>query len=113
MKEIPVLVAQGPLFVGPAWDFEGEKTLHPSLFFIYVKRFMVRIGPFYASLTLAEKDMRKILKEFPQQSFWEQSLDWHRRQGAIHMWIDKTLGKPGDLIGGYWAPEEKSDGAAS
>jgi hypothetical protein len=106
MKEIPVLVAKGPLFVGPAWDAELEKPLHPSLFFIYMKRFMGRIGPFYANMALAERDMRKILKEFPQQSFWEQSLDWYRRQGSLHQWVDKNLGRPGDLIGGQWAPEE-------
>lgn len=106
--EIPILMDGGPLAVGPVWDFEENRKLHPTLCFIYFKKWGARIGPYYANLALADRDMRKVLKEFPQQTFWEQSLDWYRRTSSLHQWIDRNLGRPEDLIGGRWAREEQS-----
>lgn len=103
--EIPILLDAGVLCLGPVWDKEVHKAVH-GLYFIYFKRFGARIGPYYASLSLAERDMRKMLKEFPPGAFWEQSLEWYQRQGKLHDWIDKRCGKPEYLIGGTWAPEE-------
>jgi hypothetical protein len=106
--EIPILVDGGPLAVGPVWNFKEDRKLHPTLSFIYFKKWVARIGPYYANLALAERDMRKVLKEFRQQNFWEQSLDWYRRTTSLHQWIDANLGRPEYLIGGRWAREEES-----
>lgn len=78
-----------------------------GLFFIYFKRWGLHFGPFYAGIDLASKDMRKVLKAFPECGFWNQSLEWYRRQKAFHEWIEKNMGKSEDLIGGEWAPEKE------
>lgn len=110
VAKIEVLVAGGPLCVGPVWSWV-EKEKAQGLYFIYFKRHGLPFGPFYADIMLAEKGMKKVLKAFPQAGFWGQSLEWYGRQTAFHEWIDKNLGKPGDLMGGEWIREAKSTAA--
>jgi hypothetical protein len=102
--QIEVLMDGGPLCVGPVWNWK-EKVKVPGLFFIYFKEFGARIGPYYASISLAEKDMRKVLKAFPAKEFWKQPLEWYQRQTEFHEWITKNMGRPEDLVGGVWATE--------
>ncbi len=103
---LEILMDGGPLCVAPVWNWEKKEKVH-GLFFIYMKRFGLHFGPFYAGIDLATKDMKKALKAFPQAGFWEQPLEWYQRQTAFHDWIVKNMGRPEDLVGGRWMPEEE------
>lgn len=102
--EVEILVDGGPLCVGPVWDWENGKKVE-GLYFVYHKKTGLSFGPFYAEIHLADRDMRKALKAFPQPAFWEQPLEWFRRQTAFAEWIEKNMGSRKMLIGGRWAPD--------
>ncbi len=104
---LDILMADGPLCVAPVWNWE-KKAKVPGLYFVYMKRFGLHFGPYYAGIDLATKDMKRALKAFPQAGFWEQPLEWYARQTAFHDWIKRNMGRPDDLIGGRWEPEEKT-----
>ncbi len=107
VAEIEILVDGGPLCVAPVWDWDKNERLQ-GLFFVYFKSHGLHFGPFYADIGLASIAMRKALKAFPQPDFWKQTLDWYKRQTAFQGWIEKNMGKPKDLVGGEWLPEESS-----
>jgi hypothetical protein len=107
--EIEILVDAGPLVVCPVWDWSKNRKV-AGLYFIYMKNFGLHLGPFYANLATARDHAHKLMREFPQKSFWEQPLEWFQRQTGFHDWVDKNLGKPQELIGGQWESEEKSEG---
>lgn len=106
--ELEILVDDGPLCVAGVWNWAKKEKVQ-GLHFVYFKRLGLHFGPYYAGISLAAKDMRKALKAFPERDFWTQSLDWYRRQAAFHRWVEKNMGRPGDLVGGRWAPEEKAE----
>lgn len=85
------------------WNWK-ENLKVQGLYFVYFKRFGLRFGPYYAAIGLAERDMRKALKEFPA-GFWEQGLEWYRRQNSFHQWIEKNMGRGDFLVGGQWAKD--------
>lgn len=98
--DVDVLLDGGPLCVGPAIDWKaGRRRL--DLYLIWFKRLGLCFGPFYARLELADKAMRRVLKAFPS-GFWGESAEWYRRQKGFIDWIDRELGKAGDLVGGEW-----------
>lgn len=101
--QIEVLIDGGPLCVGPVWN-HAEKRKIPGLYWVYFKRHGIRIGPFYAVMSQAENDMKKALKAFPG-AFWDQDLNWYRRQTSFHDWIRINMGRPEDLIGGRWVSD--------
>jgi hypothetical protein len=98
---LDVLLDGGPLCVAGVWDWKDRRRV-PGLYRIWFKRLGLSFGPFFASLQLADRAMRKTLKEFPA-GFWGESLEWYQRQQAFHEWIDRELGKPDELVGGVWA----------
>lgn len=100
-----ILVKDGPLCVSGVWDWEAKRRVH-GLFVVYLIRshMGIRFGPYYASLSLAERDMKKALKEYPM-GFWEQPLEWYGRQEGFMAWVDKNMGRPDYLIGGVWAKD--------
>jgi hypothetical protein len=106
VAELAILVERGPLCVAGVWDWAEKRRRH-GLFFIYLIRSHAGIpfGPFYADFGLAERDMKKVLKAFPR-GFWDQALDWIARQKSFQDWVEKNMGKSGDLIGAEWAREE-------
>lgn len=100
---LEVLVDGGPLCVAGIWD-PDKGRLAPGLYWIYVRRFGIHFGPFYAGLSLAERDMRKALKIQP--GLWEnQPRDWYGRQKWLGEWIEKNMGERDWLIGGVWAKD--------
>lgn len=105
VAELEILVDNGPLCVAAVWDWEKKEKVR-GLYFVYFKSHGLHFGPFYADIGLAATAMRKALKAFPQPDFWKQNLEWYQRQTAFHQWIEKNMGKPKDLIGGQWLPEE-------
>lgn len=103
--KMEILVKEGPLCVGGVWDWEAKRRVQ-GLFFIYLIRahMGIHFGPYYASLSLAERDMKKALKEYPP-GFWEQPLEWYGRQEGFMSWVNKNMGRPDYLIGGVWAKD--------
>lgn len=106
--EMVVISSAGPLCVGRVYDHhKGEMVV--GLYWIFLRAHGAHIGPFFAALTMADAAMKKILKQFGK-SFFEQPLEWIRRQDAARVWIESNIGKLDDLIGGEWAkPEEEAD----
>lgn len=102
VKEMEILLDGGPLCIANIWDFE-RKRMVLNLFWIYFKTHGIHFGPFYASLSLAERDMKKALKI--QSGMWDQGLEWLARQAWLQEWIDKNMGNPDYLIGGVWAKD--------
>lgn len=101
--DVEILVDGGPLVVAPAWNLRENRRI-PGLFWIYFRKHGLRFGPYYASIALAEKDMRKTLKHFPK-GFWDEPYAWYTRQPAFRDWVEKNLGKGDDLVGGRWASD--------
>lgn len=99
--DVSVLLDKKHLCICPAWQPSMNRAV-PGLYIIYFKRFAMKIGPYYAELLSAERDLNKLMKEFPQDQFWEQKLEWYQNQGKLHDWVDKNLGRPEYLIGGIW-----------
>lgn len=106
VAELEILLDGGPLCVAGVWDWNEARRV-PGLYFVYFKRFGLRFGPYYANIGLAAKDMKKALKAF-SAGFWDQALDWYRRQESFHQWVERNMGKIEDLIGGEWIREEKT-----
>lgn len=102
IAETEILLDGGPLCVASVWDWDNNERVN-GLFFVYLKRGCsgIAFGPFYASISLAGRDMKKALKHFPA-GFWRQPLDWYGRQKAFQEWVDKNMGKPGALVGAEW-----------
>jgi len=98
--ELVILMDGGPLCVGRVYD-PSTNDIVKELYWIYVKKCGAHLGPFFADIHLAFKAMRKIVKRFGVP-FFEQPLDWLRRQKDAAVWIEKSIGKPEDLIGGEW-----------
>lgn len=106
VAELEILVDGGALCVAAVWNWSEDRRAS-GLYFVYFKRFGLRFGPYYADIGLAAKDMKKVLKAFPN-GFWDQDLEWYRRQESFHRWIERNMGKAEDLIGGQWIREEKA-----
>lgn len=100
IAHLPILVDGGPICVAGVWDW-NENYQVMGLWRIYHKRAGACFGPFYASIPLAEKGMRKALKEIPKD-VWEHDLEWYQPQGWILKWIEANLGKTMDLVGAEW-----------
>lgn len=99
--EMDLLSMNGPLCSSYAFNHQKRKVVK-DLYLIYVKDRGAVIGPFFAEITLADHAMKKILKQFNALTF-SQPLEWLRRQNAMGDWINKNIGKPGDLIGAEWS----------
>lgn len=99
---LDILLDGGPLCIAPAWDWE-ENRIRRDLFRIYHKRIGMAIGPFYATIPLADQGMKKAVKL--GKHFWETDYRWLADAKWLHKWVDDQLGKPGDLVGGTWAPD--------
>lgn len=102
IARLEVLLDGGPLCIAGVWRW-GEGTRVTGLYRIYHRRSGFTLGPFYASISLAEKGMKKALSL--GRGFWEQPLGWYPRQAWFGEWIDKNLGKYDDLVGGIWASD--------
>lgn len=102
--ELVVLMGLGPLCVGRVYD-HLKKELVVGLYWIYLKKHGAHMGPFFTDIHLAYKAMKKILKHFGE-NFFDQPLDWIRRQEAARVWVDKNIGGIQDLIGGEWLKTE-------
>jgi len=98
--EIVILMNLGPLCVARVYD-HLKKELTVGLYWIYLKKHGAHMGPFFADIHLAYKAMKKILKHFGED-FFEQPLDWIRRQDGARIWMEKNVGKNNDLVGGEW-----------
>ena len=99
--ELEVTSANGPLCVGPVFDHTKRRVV-TGLYWIYLRKQGARFGPFFAELTLADRAVKKILKEFGAPMF-EQPIAWLRRQSALRDWMATNVGKPQDLIGAEWS----------
>ncbi len=97
---LEILVDGGPLCIAVAYDWE-EMRERRDLYRIYHKKIGIPIGPFYAAITLADNAMKKAVKL--GKHLWENDLEWMAQSKWLHKWIDEQLGKPGDLVGGFWA----------
>lgn len=109
--EMVIVADGGPLCVGRVYDHVAGKMV-VGLYWIYLKRHGAHFGPFFTDIVLAERAMKKILKQFAPK-FFEQPLEWIRRQAALKEWIEKNIGRSEDLIGGEWAPPEDDASAGS
>ena len=98
--ELEILVDGGALCVAGVWSFD-EKQRVAGLYAIYHKESGRKLGPYYASIPRAQADLKRAMKQVPA-SFWAQPITWIVRQKTYFDWIDKELGKAGDLIGGEW-----------
>lgn len=94
-----------PLYVAPAWDWKKADRIG-GLFFVYLigTKLCRVLGPWYASIALADGDMKKLHKAFPA-GFWSESSEWIVRQTAFSTWIEKNMGRSEDLIGGVWVKD--------
>lgn len=101
--ELAIVSDGGPLCIGRVFDHNKSEALI-GLYWIYLKRHGAHFGPFFADITLADRAMRKILKQF-RPTFFEQPLDWIRRQVTLKDWMEKNIGKSEDLVGGEWIKE--------
>lgn len=97
---LDILVDGGPLCIAVAYDWEDSRERR-DLYNIYHKRIGIAIGPFYAAITLADTAMKKAIKL--GKHLWENDRNWMAQQKWLHKWVDEQLGKPGDLVGGFWA----------
>jgi len=97
---LEILVDGGPLCIAVAYDWE-EGRERRDLYRIYHKKIGIPIGPFYAAITLADNAMKKAIKL--GKHLWENDLEWMAQSKWLHKWVDEQLGKPGDLVGGFWA----------
>jgi hypothetical protein len=100
IAELEILLDGGPLAVAGVWDWLRKQRV-AGLYAIYHKKTGIKLGPFYASVNKAHQDMKLLAKLVPL-TFWDQPIEWLRRQKGVQDWIDKELGKPEDLIGGEW-----------
>ncbi len=98
--ELVIISDGGPLCVARVFNHETTKIVE-GLFWIYHKLHSRTIGPYFPDLVLADKAMRKILKQFGVP-FFKQPLEWLQRQTAFKTWVDKNVGEMGDLFGGQW-----------
>lgn len=103
--EMVIISDGGPLCVGRVFN-HWTREMMTGLYWIYLKRHGAHFGPFFAEITLADRAMKKILKQFGK-TFFEQPLAWIRRQEALKEWIWKNIGKSEDLIGAEWAKEKE------
>lgn len=101
--ELPILAASGPLCVARMYN-HLERELRSDLFWIYIRTHGAHLGPYYADIPVAQRAMQKILKQAGPR-FFEQPLAWIRRQETFRIWLEKTIGKPEELIGGEWLRE--------
>jgi len=104
-KEMPILVDGGPLCVAGLWNWRDCVTV-AGLYFIYHKVSGFPFGPYYASIPLAEKAMKKALKDIPKD-IWSHDAQWYGDQPWLGKYIEEHLGKPMDLVGGEWEKEGK------
>lgn len=102
---MPILLDGGPLCVGGVWNFKDNCTIQ-GLYFIYHKASGFPFGPFFASIPLAEKAMKKALKDIPKD-IWAHRPEWYGSQQWLGKYIDEHLGKPMDLVGGEWEKSEE------
>jgi hypothetical protein len=102
---LDILLDGGPLCIAPAWDW-NESYVRRDLFRIYHKRIGIPIGPCYTTITLADQGMKKAIKL--GKHHWENDAHWLAEAKWLHKWIDEQLGKPGDLVGGSWAPDPEA-----
>jgi hypothetical protein len=102
--ELVVMVNGGPLCVGRVFD-NRTREIVKGLYWVYLKRHGAHFGPFFAEISLADRAMRNILKQF-KAALFEQPLAWIRRQTIVQEWVDKNIGKSEDLIGGEWAKDD-------
>lgn len=108
--EMVVISTAGPLCVGRVYDHRsGEMVV--GLYWIYIRKYGAHFGPFFADIGLADRAMKKIVAQFGKM-FFEQPLEWIARQTALQAWVDKNIGKSGDLIGGEWE-KSKDEGQAA
>lgn len=105
--EIDILFSSGPLVISGIYDWT-RGDLIPGLYRIYHRRHCASIGPFYASIPLAERGLRKALT-LPLGT-WDQELAWYGRQEWLVTWIRKNMGAPSDLVGGEWIQSEAAPG---
>jgi hypothetical protein len=92
---VEIMMDGGPLCVAGVWKWE-DNSRAPGLFRVYHKRSGLTVGPFYASIPLAERGMRKALSL--GVAFWEQPTEWYPRQAWFGEWLDKHLGAYDALI---------------
>ena len=104
-KELPILVDGGPLCIAGIRNWSQRLTIE-GLYFIYHKVSGFPFGPYFASITLAEKAMKKALKEIPKD-IWSHDPEWYGSETWLGKWIHENLGKPMDLIGGEWEKPAK------
>lgn len=102
---MPVLVDGGPLCIASPWRWTDNSTVG-GLYFIYHKVSGFHFGPYYASIVLAEKAMRKALKDIPKE-IWSHEAQWYGKEQWLGKYIEEYLGMPMDLVGGEW--ERDSD----
>lgn len=102
--ELVCIVDAGPLCVGRAYDHMKKETVGP-LHWIYLKRQGARIGPWFWEFSLAERAIRKMLKQFGK-AFFEQPLEWIRRQEELRIWMERNVGNAGDAVGFEWRKED-------
>lgn len=98
---LEILFDGGSLCVARAWDWTENRERH-DLFRIYHKKLGMAMGPFYVSIPLAVMGLKKAIKL--GKHIWEDSKTLPD-QKWLHKWIDAELGRPGDLVGGTWAPD--------
>lgn len=103
--ELEVYIAGGPLCVGPVFHHVTGGNV-PHLYWIYLRAYSARMGPFFTTIPLAGAAMQKILKKFGRP-FFEQPLDWIQRQASLRDWVAANIGVADDLVGGQWSYEEK------
>ena len=99
--ELETLAAEGPFCVGRVYDHINGKVVN-DLYWIYLKEYGAKFGPFFADIALAMTATRKILKKFKPAVF-SQPLVWIRRQAAMQEWVEQNIGKAEDLIGAEWS----------
>lgn len=104
-REMPILVDGGPLCVAGIWNWL-EKCTVQGLYFIYHKTSGFPFGPYFASIPLAEKSMKKALQDIPKD-IWNHPAEWYGAQQWLGKYIEEHLGKPMDLVGGEWEKESK------
>jgi len=105
--ELTVMVDGGPLCIAGIWNWKDKCTI-PGLYKIYHKKSTAHLGPFYASILLAEQGMKKALREVPKD-IWCHDAEWYGGQGWITKWIDEHLGLPMDIVGGVWEKEPEKE----
>ena len=105
--ELQILAARGPLCVAPMYNHH-EREVRSDLFWIYIRAHGAHLGPYFTEIPVAQRAMQKIIKQAGPH-FFDQPLAWIQRQHTFREWLEKTIGKPEDLIGGEWfTPKDRT-----